>query len=178
MLRRICRENAPHLSGQCGVFVCPMRGAGGPDDCCYVGRRRWCRLYNNNNIFISFFLFIYIKAFFVVFLSEDVCKSLIFRIFDCFLKLFLCLFRAVFPCFLLIFERFLSIFLQILRVFQRKFIVFSSETVVFSPKFTRFSSEIIIFLPKNHPEQIKSDHLISLMKALRRLCCSVRKYSH
>lgn len=172
MLRRICRENAPHLSGKCGVFVCPMRGAGGPDDCCYVGRCRWCRLYNNNNIFISFFLFyIYIKAFFVVFLSEDVCKLLIFRTFDCFLKLFLCLFRAVFPCFLLIFERFLSVFLRILRVFQRKFIVFS-------PKFTRFSSEIIIFLPKIHPEQIKSDHLISLMKALRRLCCSVRKYSH
>ena len=161
---RVFGQNRRGLQGCCGAFVRPMRrvclsdaGRRRSGRCCYVGHCRWCRLYNNNNIFLSFFLFyIYIKAFFVVFLSGDVCKSLIYSTLNCFLKLFLCLFRAVFPCFLLIFQCFLSVFLRILRVFQRKFIVFSSKTVVFSPKFTRFSSEFIVFCQKIIQNRLKA----------------------
>lgn len=99
-----------------------------------------------------------------------------------FLRRFLCLFSAIFHRFLLFFQRFLPDFERNFTVFPPKFVVFSSEFISFPSKNIRFSSEIIVFSSDFDQKRDKNNlfrhYLISLMNARRRLCCSVRKYSH
>ena len=72
LLPRICQENATRLSGKCGGFICSVRASVDTDGCFTWDVVVGCRFSNNNNIFFSFFIYIYIykETFFFVSLRK------------------------------------------------------------------------------------------------------------